>query len=131
MTTLAAATAYTDWLVRILTDAAVDEHAAAYRARLATATPIPVTVVRHRCPHCGQSRAKKTAAAAHVARCWHNPDVRACKTCRHFDPGAPAGGCWGDPYCNCPEVPEGCDVGAWPDGAPFPVIDCPSWEARP
>lgn len=130
MTALAAATAYADWLTRTITTAIDDQHAAAYRARLATATPIAVTVIRHRCPHCGQSRAKETAAKAHVARCWQNPDVRACKTCRHFDAGAPAGGCQ-ESRCNCPEVPEGCAVGAWPDGVAFPVVDCPSWEARP
>lgn len=128
MTTLATATAYTDWLVGMLTDAAIEEHTAAYQARLTTAVTIPVTVVRHRCPHCGASRAKQPAAQAHVARCWQNPDVRACKTCVHFEPYIPARSCWGDPQCNCPETPEGCAIGAWPDGMPFPVIDCPSWQ---
>ncbi|WP_060880602.1 hypothetical protein [Streptomyces scabiei] len=131
MTSLPTTTAYADWLVSVLTQAAAEEHAAAYRARLATADPMAVTVVRHRCTHCGLTRAKKTAAQAHVARCWQNPDVRACKTCTHFEPYEPARGCWGDPQCNCPEVPEGCAVGAWPDGVPFPVIDCPSWQAGP
>lgn len=126
---LPAATAYTDWLVGALTTAVAEEHAAAYRARLVDVVPQPVTVRRYRCPHCGHSRAKETAAKAHMARCWQNPAVRACKTCVHFEPYTPARGCWGDPYCNCPDVPEGCTVGAWPDGAAFPVVDCPSWEA--
>lgn len=126
--TTAIVAAYSAWLVDTLTDAVAEEHAAAYQARLATAEPIPVTVVRHRCPHCGRSRAKEAAAKAHVARCWQNPDVRACKTCVHFEPYVAARSCWGDPYCNCPEVPEGCAVGAWPAGMPFPVIDCPCWE---
>lgn len=130
MSTLAAATAYTDWLITALTSAVADEHTTAYRKRLATVTPQAVTVRRYRCPHCGHSRAKETAAKAHMARCWHNPDVRTCKTCIHFEPYVPARGCWGDPYCNCPEEPEGCAVGAWPDGVAFPVVDCPSWEAR-
>lgn len=126
---LPTATAYTGWLVTALADAAAEEHAAAYRARLADSTPEPVTVRRYRCPHCGHSRAKETAARAHIARCWQNPAVRACKSCVHFEPYVPARGCWGDPQCNCPEVEEGCAVGASPAGVSFPVVDCPSWEA--
>lgn len=126
-----AATAFADWLVTALADAVTEEHAAAYRGRLADSTPETVTVRRYRCPYCGGSRAKEAAAKAHMARCWQNPAVRACKTCIHFEPYVPALGCWGDSQCNCPEEPEGCAVGAWPDGAPFPVVDCPSWEASP
>lgn len=122
------AAAYTGWLVTALTDAVATEHAAAYRARLALVAPEPVMVRRFRCPHCGHSRAKEASAKAHMARCWQNPAVRACKSCRHFEPYAPARSCWGDPQCNCPEVEEGCAAGAWPAGAEFPVVDCPSWE---
>lgn len=128
MNTPAAATAYADWLVSTLTDAVAEEHAASYRARLADSTPELVIVRRYRCPHCGRSRAKEAAAKAHVSRCWQNPAVRACKTCVHFESYVPARGC-GDQYCNCPEEPEECAVGAWPGGTQFPVIDCPSWEA--
>lgn len=131
MTTLPTLTAYTDWLVDTLTNAVTEEHTAAYRSRLAASTPEPITVKRYRCPHCGTSRAKEGAARAHMARCWHNPNVRACKTCIHFEPGQAAGGCWGDPYCNCPEVPEYCAISQWPSGVSFPVVDCPSWETAP
>lgn len=128
---LAAATTYTDWLIGALTDAASYERAANHRARLADSTPETITVKRYRCPHCGTSRAKQAAARAHIARCWHNPAARTCKTCAHFEPYEPAGGCWGDPYCNCPEVPEGCAVGAGVTGAQYPLTDCPTWEAAP
>lgn len=120
---LPAATAYTGWLVAALTDAAAAERAAAYRARLADVTPEPVMVRRFRCPHCGHSRAKETAAKAHMARCWQNPAVRACKSCVHFMPESEG------PYAEHPPIPEECAVGAWPAGVEFPVVDCPSWEA--
>ncbi|MFF8422976.1 hypothetical protein [Streptomyces sp. NPDC015680] len=75
----------------------------------ATATvslPIPVVVTRHQCPHCRTTRAKKAAAAAHIARCWQNPDARACKTCAHFTPADPDG-----PYPEHPGWPEQCEAG--------------------
>ncbi|MGW1815464.1 hypothetical protein ACWCQM_18125 [Streptomyces sp. NPDC002125] len=120
---LLTATPYVDWLVRVLLEAADEERSALQAARLPTAVTLPVTVVRHQCPHCRRTWAKKPAAAAHVARCWSNPEVRSCKTCEHHEPGEAAGGCWGDPYCNCPEVPEGCAVGA---ATPM-ITDCPLW----
>lgn len=115
--------AYVDWLLRALQEAADGERAALHAARLPTAVTIPVTTVRHQCPHCRRTWAKQPAAASHVARCWHNPDVRSCKTCEHHEPGAAAGGCSCDPYCNCPEIPEGCAIAA---ATPM-VTDCPVW----
>ncbi|MFD0035564.1 hypothetical protein ACFVJK_46825 [Streptomyces sp. NPDC127172] len=126
MTAPLAAPYYAGWLVRALGDAVAEERAARYRARLAVAVAIPVTVVRHKCPHCSRSWAKQPAAEAHIARCWKNPDVRACKTCRRFQPYE-AGGCWGDPQCNCPDSPEWCAAGvSLEDGL---AVDCPLWRA--
>ncbi len=48
--------------------------------------PLVIQVTRYQCPHCRQSRSKKTAAIAHIGRCWKNPAVRACKTCQHHLP---------------------------------------------
>jgi hypothetical protein len=87
---------------------------------------VPVAVVRHQCPHCRRTWAKQAAAKAHVARCWKNPDVRSCKTCVHFEPFE-SGRCWGDPYCNCPDTPEGCAAGV-PLGDAL-AVDCPMWRA--
>ncbi|MEV6404000.1 hypothetical protein AB0M58_13780 [Streptomyces bobili] len=123
MLTLLTALPYADWFVRTLGEAAEQQRDVLYRARRATAVAIPVVVTRFRCPHCPASRAKKSAAEAHVARCWHNPAVRACKTCVHYEPAVP-GGCWGDPYCNCPDTPESCALGI---AVPM-VTDCPQWQ---
>lgn len=104
-------TTYTDGLVTLLRRAAHDE-------RAATAQPIPVPTIRHQCPHCRKTWAKRGAAAAHIARCWHNPDVKACKTCIHYIP--PQEG----PYPEHPGFDEDCA-----QGFPQPGItsDCPLW----
>ncbi|MGQ5609538.1 hypothetical protein [Streptomyces sp. EKS3.2] len=119
---LLTAAPYVDWLVRVLLEAANEERSALRAARLPSAVTLPVTVVRHQCPHCRRTWAKKPAATAHVARCWSNPEVRSCKTCEHYEPGEPAGGCGGWD-CNCPDTPEDCAVGA---ATPM-ITDCPLW----
>jgi hypothetical protein len=48
--------------------------------------PIEVTVKRHRCPHCRQSRSTRKAAVEHMGRCWYAPGNRSCKTCAWFTP---------------------------------------------
>jgi hypothetical protein len=67
------------------------------------AAPVVIQVTRYRCPFCTRARAKKTNAEAHIARCWHNPDARACKTCIHYEPADPNG-----PYPEHPGWPESC-----------------------
>lgn len=84
------------------------------------AQPITVRVTRHQCPHCRRTHSKKTAAVAHIARCWHNPDARACKTCRHFIPE-----CEG-PYPEHPNFPEECEAGR--DLTEGLVTGCPLWQ---
>jgi len=73
---LLTAAPYVDWLVRVLLEAADEERSALRAARLPTAVTLPVTVVRHQCPYCRRTWAKRPAATAHVARCWSNPEVR-------------------------------------------------------
>ena len=51
-------------------------------------TAIRLKVVRFQCPHCHRTHSKRAAADAHIARCWRNPQARACKTCAHFTPAA-------------------------------------------
>lgn len=46
--------------------------------------PTAISVVRYRCPYCRKSWSSRSAAEAHIARCWYNPEVRGCKTCVHF-----------------------------------------------
>jgi hypothetical protein len=62
--------------------------------------PIPLAVTRWKCPHCSRSRAAKKATAEHIGRCWYNPAVRGCKTCKYFEPYIPYG-----------DEPEGCGAG--------------------
>ncbi|MGW1290054.1 hypothetical protein ACWD4N_42195 [Streptomyces sp. NPDC002586] len=125
------ATPYATWLVATLGRAAAEEHTALYQARLADSAAIPVTVTRYQCPHCCRTRAKQAAAAAHIARCWQNPAVRACKTCEHYDPGGDACGC--EPGCNwgaAEPIPPSCDAGVPLPENYLPAIDCPFWELR-
>ncbi|MFJ1900449.1 hypothetical protein [Streptomyces sp. NPDC088115] len=117
---LAAASAFTDWLIVQAEDVVAAERHAAYTVRVATAQPLPVVVTRHQCPHCRTTRAHRAAAAAHIARCWHNPDAHGCKTCQHFEPATDG------PYPEHPGWPEECgaDQGVVLE---HPVIDCPFW----
>lgn len=120
---------YADWLVSRLRDAADQERDTLYRARLAAAVTLRVVVTRHKCPHCGRTWSKQPAAAAHVARCWHNPAVRSCKTCEHHQPAYRGDTCNPGEWCACSDYPEACDVDAVPAGATFfPITDCPKWQ---
>ncbi|MER5461631.1 hypothetical protein ABT010_13275 [Streptomyces sp. NPDC002668] len=96
-----------------------------------TAVPVAIQVTRYACPHCARSRAKKAATVEHIARCWHNPDNRTCKTCVHFDPGGDACGC--EPGCNWgssgPVGPSCNATGQDLDFDQLPVTNCPKWEA--
>jgi hypothetical protein len=68
--------------------------------------PVAVRSVRHQCPFCRRTWGHRAAAAAHIARCWHNPEARACKTCVHYEPTDPNG-----PYPEHPGWPEACFAG--------------------
>lgn len=122
---LAAATAFTDWLVDTATQAAADETRAAYQARVAKAEPLRVVVTRHQCPHCRTTRAHRSDAAAHIARCWQNPDAHGCKTCANFDQAPSGDDCFPGRPCNCNEGWERCTAGLSIDNGL--VIDCPRW----
>jgi hypothetical protein len=50
----------------------------------ADVTPIVEQATRYRCPHCRKSYAHRATAHRHMVRCFRNPAVRSCKTCRHF-----------------------------------------------
>lgn len=39
---------------------------------------------RYRCPHCRRSYAHQKTADKHIVRCFRNPAVRSCKTCRFY-----------------------------------------------
>lgn len=64
--------------------------------------PVAIRAVRHQCPFCRRTWARRTAAEAHVARCWRNPQARGCKTCVHYM--LPEEG----PYEQHPGWPESC-----------------------
>ena len=73
--------------------------------------PIPVRVLRHKCPHCPRTATRPVRVREHMARCWYNPAARGCKTCAHFeqDPGDAEIGLVGG---------ESCDVGVSLAGRP-------------
>lgn len=83
-----------------------------------TAEPIALHVTRYKCPFCTNSYSKKSAAETHIARCWHNPGARGCKTCVHFQPHETG------PYPEHPGFPEDCAIGH--DLATGPVTGCTS-----
>jgi hypothetical protein len=84
---------------------------------------VKVLVTRYQCPHCTRSRSRKSATVEHIARCWHNPAARSCKTCDHYDQGS--NGCIDDYYCNCASG-EKCWAGVdLSDGQLR--IHCPKW----
>lgn len=83
-------------------------------------TAIRVLTVRYQCPHCRRTWAKRTATEAHIARCWHNPAARGCKTCINYMP--PETG----PYPEHPGWPEGCH--ARQDISAGLRAGCPQWE---
>jgi hypothetical protein len=95
--------------------------------------PVLVKVTRYACPFCTRSRAKKTATAAHIGRCWSNPANRTCKTCRHFEEAftaAPEDWCFEGRRCSCNDSPASCEAGVdLPDHDALPVVGCPLWEA--
>jgi len=85
------------------------------------AVPVAVRVTRYACPTCGRTHSKKAGCAAHIARCWQNPEARACKTCVHYSP--PEAG----PYPEHPGWPEQCGADIELTGGL--KVGCPAWEA--
>lgn len=53
--------------------------------RAKQAEPKVITVQRYVCRFCNRGHSKKKAAVEHIARCWKNPALRGCKTCRFLD----------------------------------------------
>ena len=89
-----------------------------------TALPVRIVVTRWKCPHCPRSRSAKSATAAHIQRCWHNPQVRSCKTCEHhiiveWDPEV---GLRGFERCGA----DGQDL----DPITSPAVNCPTWAQK-
>ncbi|MFC4006542.1 hypothetical protein ACFOY2_04875 [Nonomuraea purpurea] len=92
-------------------------------------TPIQIKVTRYACPFCSRARAKKTATAAHIGRCWLNPANRTCRTCRHFDAAFAGEWCFPGRPCSCNEGGASCEVGVdLPGFEGLPVVDCPLWQ---
>ena len=109
--------------------------------------PIPVRVTRYRCPYCPRGHSTRRRAVEHIARCWRNPDVKSCKTCKHFERNYDGYGddcnlgidLSGRPACtrccgsgrlfeiggvvDCPECSgDGAEI------RPGPTVDCDKWE---
>jgi hypothetical protein len=92
--------------------------------------PVPFTVTRYRCPlqQCGRTGSSKARIADHIARCWLNPEARACKTCTHYRPDTSEGDVG---YLS----PEYCAIGLPFSedslGRPTLVVGCPEWTPIP
>jgi len=50
---------------------------------------MPIEIKSYACNfRCGhRSLIRRSSMEAHEARCFHNPEMMACQTCRHFEPG--------------------------------------------
>lgn len=67
---------------------------AVHVANLAPRRPVELNVTRWRCPTCRKSWSKKPLTQKHIDfGCVHDPEVRACMTCKHFDEGHSFPGC--------------------------------------
>lgn len=93
---------------------------------LPTVEPERIKVTRYRCPFCTRSRSRKQATVEHIARCWHNPAARSCKTCANYRPAY--GPCAGDPQCNCGSSDEECTAGVQLPERGL-ITGCEKWEA--
>lgn len=98
----------------------------------AAAEPVALQVVRFLCPFCRRGHGKKSAAVDHIGRCWWNPGIRGCKTCRFYQAAytAPASS-WCEPgrQCSCNDSEESC----WHENGPElsePIAGCPLWRDR-
>lgn len=85
--------------------------------------PVAVQVTRYACPFCSRSRAKKSATAEHIGRCWSNPATRSCKTCLHFEDGSVEPPALGGVGASCE---AGRDLPGYEE---MPVVGCPLWES--
>lgn len=76
---------------------------------------MPEKVVAWSCSFkCGERvKTKRTAMADHELRCFHNPQRRACQTCRHHEIAD------GEPWC-----------GKVDDDGPLMRFDCVSWASK-
>lgn len=75
---------------------------------------------RFGCSTCRKTWANKTTANRHIADgCIHDPEVRACASCKHDNRGHPGG------YEEMAEAPH-CEIGVRSDGDMY-VRHCPAW----
>ena len=105
--------------------------------------PIAFTATRYRCPHCRRGYSQKAAAVKHLARCFRNPAVRSCKSCRFYEPPDETGfWCTQEVNLQVQRCSTCGDELRMPDGEcscplsqPYrkPVfglrVQCPEWEA--
>lgn len=79
-----------------------------------------IDAIRWRCPFCHKSWSKQRTAYEHIKRCWLNPAIRSCSTCKHnlgFGP-------WSECDLGIVKPVDDRDV-------PKPAVDCPSWAPEP
>lgn len=92
--------------------------------------PMPVMVRRWECPFCHRRRSAKAVTAEHIARCWLNPAVRACKTCAHYESWPAGEDCFPGRPCACNAGGQECHAGVSLPSSGLPVTACLLWLAR-
>lgn len=92
--------------------------------------PRKVTVTRYRCPFCRRQNSAKKKIVEHIARCWHNPAVKSCRTCLHFEKSCTETEVYGGEVRVCYQQDDLCTLGqTLPDNG-FPAVNCPLWRDR-
>jgi hypothetical protein len=84
--------------------------------------PKVITVERFVCRHCNRGHSKRKAAVEHIARCFKNPALRGCKTCRFLDHDL------SEPEVGYVGVGDVCNIHAIDLSAGLRT-GCPKWEA--
>jgi hypothetical protein len=94
-------------------------------------TLVPVMVQRFECPFCKRRRSAKKAVREHIARCWHNPAARSCKTCANFtdEPGS-GEYCEAGRPCPCNQGYRECRAGVQGVDAGEIKTGCPLWRPK-
>lgn len=96
---------------------------------------MPIAVTKYRCQFkCGrQAKDSKKAVEEHEAKCWHNPAMQTCKTCKfeHYYTDSDGFQTWKQRDCRHPDgdkITEEMYESLTIDTLHIkPVVNCPHW----
>lgn len=81
-------------------------------------------ITAYQCDHCGKVFALKQSAKRHEAKCYHNPENKACRSCLYCNHDDEIGGIW----CN---FDDGIvELSATKEHGPRFKANCPKWKAK-